>query len=167
MSCPSRDGVVPWPADTAERYRAAGYWEGRPLGDLLWEVADAHPDEVAVVDAGPAQVHLTRRELVQRADAAARRLLDLGLRPDDRLVVQLPNGWEFVVLTLACLRSGVIPVMALPAHRKHELTHLASLSQARAIAVPSVLRGFDHEALAHELGRGARRPRARPRARPC
>lgn len=151
MSCPSRDGVVPWPADTAERYRAAGYWEGRPLGDLLWEVADAHPDEVAVVDAGPAQVRLTRRELVQRADAAARRLLDLGLRPDDRLVVQLPNGWEFVVLTLACLRSGVIPVMALPAHRKHELTHLASLSQARAIAVPSVLRGFDHEALAHEL----------------
>ncbi|MBC3763228.1 (2,3-dihydroxybenzoyl)adenylate synthase [Quadrisphaera oryzae] len=151
MSCPSRDGVVPWPADVAARYRAAGYWQGRPLGDLLWEVADAHPDEVALVDAGPAQVRLTRRELSERADAAARRLLDLGLRPDDRLLVQLPNGWEFVVLTLACLRSGLIPVMALPAHRKHELTHLASLSQARAVAVPSVLRGFDHEALAHEL----------------
>lgn len=151
MSCPSRDGVVPWPPDVAERYRAAGYWEGRPLGDLLWEVADAHPDEVAVVDAGPAQVRLTRRELSQRADAAARRLLDLGLRPDDRLLVQLPNGWEFVVLTLACLRSGVIPVMALPAHRRHELTHLASLSQARAVAVPSVLSGFDHEVLAHQL----------------
>jgi len=28
--------------------------------------------------------------------------------------VQLPNGWEFVVLTLACLRAGVVPVMALP-----------------------------------------------------
>ncbi len=32
--------------------------------------------------------------------------------------MQLPNSWEFVVLTLACLRAGIVPVMALPAHRR-------------------------------------------------
>ena len=51
-------------------------------------------------------MRLTHGELAGRADATARRLLDLGLAPDDRIVVQLPNGWEFVVLTLACLRPG-------------------------------------------------------------
>jgi len=150
MSRHSRDGAVAWPDDVAERYRRAGYWLGRPLGDLLWEVADQRPEQVAVVDG---QRRITYRELTDRADAAALRLVERGLRPDDRLLVQLPNGWEFVVLTLACLRSGVIPVMALPAHRRHELTHLAGLSEARAIAVPHRLRDFDHERLAHDLVR--------------
>jgi 2,3-dihydroxybenzoate-AMP ligase len=65
--------------------------------------------------------------------------------------VQLGNGWEFVVLTLACLRAGIVPVMALPAHRRTELTHLADHSEAVAIAVPDRLGGFDHQKLAHEL----------------
>jgi 2,3-dihydroxybenzoate-AMP ligase len=43
--------------------------------------------------------------------------------------------------------------MALPAHRRHELFHLASLSEARALVVPTTLRDFDHEALAHELSK--------------
>ena len=50
--------------------------------------------------------------------------------------MQLPNGWEFVVLTLACLRAGIVPVMALPAHRRTELAYLA----AHAEAAPSPCR---------------------------
>jgi 2,3-dihydroxybenzoate-AMP ligase len=140
--------TVPWPPDVASLYRAKGYWLDRTLGELLWEVADARPDRVAVVDGN---VRLTYGEMTARADAAAVRLRSLGLEPDDRLLVQMPNGWEFVVLTLACFRSGVIPVMALPAHRRRELTHLAAVSEARAVAVPTRLRDFDHESLAHDL----------------
>ncbi|MFY0408447.1 (2,3-dihydroxybenzoyl)adenylate synthase [Solicola sp. PLA-1-18] len=141
-------GTVPWPDDVAERYRREGYWEGRPIGDLLWEVADGAADRVAVVDGG---TRLTYAELVDRADAAGGRLLDAGLRADDRVLVQLANGWQFVVLVLALARTGIVPVMALPAHRRHELLHLAEVSQARAIAVPDVLRDFDHQQLAHDL----------------
>ena len=148
MSNPTRNGTVPWPDDVAARYRELGYWEDRTLGSLVVEVADAHPDKDAVVDG---LVRLTYAELVARADAAAGRLRELGLEPDDRVVVQLPNCWEFIVLTLACFRSGIIPVMALPAHRRHELSHLCDLSEARGLVVPRKLRDFDHEALAHEL----------------
>lgn len=148
MSDPTSSGTVPWPAEFAELYRARGYWEDTAIGDVVRAVADGRPDVVAVVDG---DVRLTYGELVDRADAAAVRLRDLGLEPDDRILVQLPNGWEFIVLTLACFRSGVIPVMALPAHRRHELSHLAGVSQSRAIAVPRRLRDFDHEALALEL----------------
>ena len=87
-----------------------------------------------------------------------------------RIVVQLPNGWEFVVLTLACLRAGIVPVMALPAHRRHELAYLCEHSEARALAVPDVLRGFDHQQMAEELLAGSADPGARPgrrRGRPA
>lgn len=151
MISPITDHTVPWPADVAARYAAEGYWKGVTIGTELWRVAQERPDTVALVDPAAGR-RLGYRELTQRADAAAARLLDVGLEPGDRIVVQLPNGWEFVVLTLACLRLGVVPVMALPAHRRSELTYLVAHAEAAAIAVPDRLRDFDHEALGHDLG---------------
>ncbi|WP_155053784.1 (2,3-dihydroxybenzoyl)adenylate synthase [Streptomyces blattellae] len=150
MAAPTSEGTVPWPKADADRYTAAGYWAGRTLGDLLRESADRTPDETALV-AG--DLRLTYAELADRADALALRLLGLGLAPGDRIVVQLSNGWEFTVLTWACLRAGIVPVMALPAHRGLELAYLAAHAEAAAIAVPDRLRDFDHQTLAHELGK--------------
>ncbi|MQA16338.1 MAG: AMP-binding protein [Pseudonocardiaceae bacterium] len=146
MPRPISDGTVPWPEEFVTRYVERGYWQGRPLGALLREVGD--PDAIALVDG---DLRLTYAELRARADGAAGRLAALGLRGGDRILVQLPNIWEFVVLTLGCLRLGVVPVMALPAHRRHELAYLAEHGEVRAIAVPDRLRGFDHRALAHEV----------------
>lgn len=143
-----REGFVPWPEEAASHYREAGYWRGRPLGAYLHEWAEAYGDAVAVVDG---DTRLTYRELAGRADALACRLLDLGLNPGDAILVQLPNGWEFVTLTLACLRAGIAPVMALPAHRGHELRYLASHAEVTAIAVPDRIGDFDHQALALEI----------------
>ncbi|MFJ6651059.1 (2,3-dihydroxybenzoyl)adenylate synthase [Streptomyces sp. NPDC091290] len=155
MATPINEGTVPWPKADADRYTAAGYWTGRALGDQLREMADRRPDTTALVDG---DLRLTYAELADRADALAVRLLDLGLTPGDRVVVQLANGWEFTVLTWACLRAAIVPVMALPAHRRLELAYLAAHSEAAAIAVPDRLRDFDHETLAHELGKEATGP---------
>jgi 2,3-dihydroxybenzoate-AMP ligase len=151
MPTPISEHVVPWPADVAERYAAAGHWAGVPLGDVVRASAERAPRRTALVDPA-AGVRLDYAALVERADACAVRLGRLGLAAGDRIVVQLPNVWEFVVLTLACLRAGVVPVMALPAHRRAELGYLATHAEATAIAVPDRLRDFDHQALAHELG---------------
>jgi 2,3-dihydroxybenzoate-AMP ligase len=149
---PISDHTVPWPPDAARDYVARGYWAGVPLGELFREVAGRPEQAGRPALADPvAGVRLTYGELDRRADAAGARLLDLGMNPGDRMVVQLGNGWEFVVLTLACLRAGIVPVMALPAHRGSELAYLAAHAEATAIAVPGELRGFDHQALAREL----------------
>ncbi|GHF27395.1 (2,3-dihydroxybenzoyl)adenylate synthase [Pseudolysinimonas yzui] len=145
MSLP---GTVPWPPEFASRYRSEGYWEDRPIGDYIADAAAAAPERVAVVTP---EVRMTYDELMSRADAAAARLHGMGLRPGDRILLQLPNDWPFIVLTLACFRSGVIPVMALPAHRLHELSHLARMAEARAIAVPDRVRDFDHVELARQV----------------
>ncbi|MCX5243316.1 (2,3-dihydroxybenzoyl)adenylate synthase [Streptomyces prunicolor] len=159
MPTPIAENTVPWPDAAVARYVAEGYWAGVPLGTLLQEVADRMPHAPALVDPvalDGAGVRLTHAELAARADAAAVRLLELGISAGDRIVVQLGNGWEFVVLTLACLRAGIVPVMALPAHRRAELAYLARHAEAVAIAVPDVMRDFDHQALGHELATDVR-----------
>jgi len=145
------EGIVTWPEDLARCYIERGWWRGQALGAELVAAAEARPEVTALVDG---DMRLSYRCLVARADALASRLVDdLGLVREDRLVVQLPNSWQFVVLTLACLRAGIVPVMALPAHRQHELRYLVEHSEASAIAVPAVLRDFDHAAMAEDMRR--------------
>ncbi|WP_328603352.1 AMP-binding protein [Amycolatopsis sp. NBC_00345] len=143
-----REGTVPWPKEDARRYRDAGYWRGRPLGDYVWTWAESYQDKIAVVDG---EKRFSYRELAESVDALAERLLGLGLADGDNALAQLPNTAESVVFFLACLRIGVAPVLALPAHRRHELGYLAELAEVRAIAVPDRVGGFSHQALAAEL----------------
>ncbi|MEV5573157.1 AMP-binding protein [Spirillospora sp. NPDC052269] len=140
--------MVPWPADVAAAYREAGCWRGHPLGAYLWDAADRFPDRTAVVDGG---TRLTYLEVAERADRLAEGLAGLGLARGDGVLVQLPNSWEFVVVTMACFRLGLVPVMMLLPHREYELTSIAGHVRARALFVPSRWRGFDHEALAHRV----------------
>ncbi|MFC9549985.1 (2,3-dihydroxybenzoyl)adenylate synthase [Rhodococcus sp. NPDC056960] len=144
----SIEGVVPWPGEIADRYRKAGYWQGVSIGSRIAEQVEHRPDDEALVDG---TTRLTYRQLWDAAASCAQYLLDLDFAPGDRIVLQLPNRWEFVALTLACFRIGVIPVMALPAHRRHELTHLASLSEATAIVVADTDRDTDLRRIAQQV----------------
>ena len=53
-----------------------------------------------------ADATLTWRELAQRAGGVARRLVEQGLEPGDRVAVLLPNGWRFAVALLGGLMAG-------------------------------------------------------------
>ena len=139
------DGVTPFPAEFAARYRALGYWEHRPLFDGFTTALAAYADRVAVVDeAGP----VTYSQLSERSERLARVLLDCGLEPLDRIIVQLPNTATFAYLYFALLRIGAAPVLALPGHRRREITQFAEISAAKALAVPAAARGFDFAAMA-------------------
>ncbi|WP_275434287.1 AMP-binding protein [Lichenicola cladoniae] len=118
-------GVVPFPPDVAERYRALGYWRDRPLRAAFSEWCAQYAERVAVRDAERA---LTYAELDAKAQNLALNLLDLGLEPRDRVLVQLPNVIEFAVLHFALQKIGVIPVMALPPHRYREMSFFADIS---------------------------------------
>ncbi|MFZ0185329.1 MAG: AMP-binding protein [Streptosporangiaceae bacterium] len=142
------DGVTPFPAEFAARYRELGYWEDRPLFDGFNAALAAYADRVAVVDeTGP----VTYSQLTERSERLARVLLEVGLRPLDRVIVQLPNTAVFVYLYFALLRIGAAPVLALPGHRRREITQFASISGAQALAVPAAARGFDFAAMAADV----------------
>lgn len=144
------DGFVPFPADRAAAYRAAGHWAGRTLDTILSGGARRWPDRVAVLDALPGSV-LTYAELDERADRAAAGLRGLGVTPGDRVLLQLPNGCPFAVALFGLLRARAIPVMCLPGHRAAELAHFAAVSQATGLLIADTANGFDYRAMARDL----------------
>ncbi|MGH3870228.1 MAG: (2,3-dihydroxybenzoyl)adenylate synthase [Pseudonocardiaceae bacterium] len=141
-------GCTPWPAELARHYRDTGYWQGVSLDELLRRWALRSGDATALVS-GPDRIGYA--ELDRRVDAMAAGLLQLGIGARDRVVVQLPNTAEFVVLLFALLRCGAIPVLALPAHRRTEVEHLADLSQAVGYVIPDTVGGFDYRMLARQV----------------
>jgi 2,3-dihydroxybenzoate-AMP ligase len=145
------DGVTPFPAEFAARYRERGYWADRPLFDGFRDCLREHADRAALIDAdGP----VSYRQLDQRSERLAWALLDLGFGPLDRIIVQLPNTAMFAYLYFALQRIGAVPVLALPVHRKREITQFAEISGAKALAVPAVGRDFDYTAMAGEIMAG-------------
>lgn len=142
------DGFLPVPADRAAAYREAGYWTGETLDDLARGPAATDPDRTALV-AGTRR--MSYGELDREADRLAGGLLGLGLSAGDRAVVQLPNVVEFAVTCLPMFRAGVVPVFALPDHRRVELIHLARLAGAVAYVGCDAHRGTDMRRLAAEL----------------
>jgi 2,3-dihydroxybenzoate-AMP ligase len=141
-------GVTPFPAEFAARYRERGYWEDRPLFDGFSGVLAKYADRVALADdEGP----VTYRQLDERSARLARVLLDLGFGPLDRIIVQLPNTAVFAYLYFALQRIGAVPVLALPGHRKREISQFAEISGARALAIPAAARGFDFTAMAADI----------------
>lgn len=143
-----RHGVEPWPAEFARRYRAEGYWQGESLGELLRGWARRFAEVTALVCGAE---RISYAELDRRADERATGLMRLGIAPGDRVVVQLPNINEFVVLLFALARCGGVPVLALPAHRRAEIEHLATLSQAVGYVIADAHAGFDYRELAVDI----------------
>lgn len=137
-----------WPDDMAAHYRAKGYWRGETFSQLLRSRAEAQPDAVAVV--GMDQ-RWTYGELLEKAETAAAGFLALGLKPGDRVVVQLPNLPEFLSVIFGLFRAKLIPVYALPAHRSTEIVHFLKRSEAAAYVVADRHEGFDYRALARAV----------------
>lgn len=142
------EGCVPWPEDVARRYREAGYWADITLWQMLEQSIERNPHRVALIDRGQ---RLAYSELSDRIEALTAGLADVGLRSDDRVVVQMPNCIEFVVTLFALLRIGVIPVLALPAHRHEEIGHFVNHSAAAAYIVADQSRGFDYRGMAGDI----------------
>ena len=136
------------------RMEAEGFWQGKTLLDYFDVCLAEKPDAVAVltvVSGTGARREMTYAEIDRLAWRAAAGLRRLGLGKDDVLSCQLPNGWEFVVLYIACLRLGVVFNPVMPIFREHELSFMLRHGETKVFAIPRVFRGFDHEAMAHRL----------------
>lgn len=142
------DGFVTFPAERAVAYRQAGYWTGAPLDSILSNGAATWPYVTAIVDS---ERSYTFAELDATADLVAARLTALGLRPGDRVLLQLPNTTQFAVAFFGLLRAGVVPVMCLSGHRSAELSHFAGVSGAVGLVITDTAAGFDFRAMAAQL----------------
>jgi 2,3-dihydroxybenzoate-AMP ligase len=137
-----------WSEAESARYRAVGHWQGVTFGARLRRASTAHGDRVALVDGDR---RWTYAELDAEADRVAHGLRGLGVERGDRVVVQLPNCAEFVLVWCALQRLGAVPVHAMPGHRRREIGHLVRVSGAVACVVPDRHARFDHRELMREV----------------
>ncbi len=142
------EGVVPFPPEFAKRYRDKGYWIDKSLAQEYRIAFDKYEKRVALLDRDRS---ITYGELDRMSNNLALNLLEIGFHPLDRVVVQLPNVAEFVILYLALQKIGCIPIAALIPHRFAEISQFVELSGAAACVVPDQQGDFDYCAMVERI----------------
>jgi 2,3-dihydroxybenzoate-AMP ligase len=127
------DGFVPFPPDYAARYREQGYWLDRTLAQEFDAVFKKFATRTALIDGARSY---TYADVDRLSDNLALNLLDLGMKPLDRVLPVLPNVAEFVILYFALQKIGCIPIAALVTHRYAEMSQFTKLSQASCCVYP-------------------------------
>jgi len=133
-----------------DKYLKEGYWDKTILPDYWDKNARDWPDKEALVDSAGSR--LTWAQAKQWIDRIAIALLkELKMNRDDRLMVQLPNCVEQVLVRLACEKTGILSIPELTTFRQAELKEIACLTQAVGIVIPKEYRKFDHYQMVKEI----------------
>ena len=135
-------------AEAAAEFRERGWWRDGSAAALLDRWAAETPGRRFVSDGTTELDYATVRA---RAYGLAATLRRAGVRPGDRVVMQLPNWSEFVVGYLAVARLGAVLVPSMTINRSAEIGHVLRNSGAVAAITPGVFRGFDHAAMFRDL----------------
>jgi 2,3-dihydroxybenzoate-AMP ligase len=127
------EGFIPYKAEDAERYKQLGCWADLTFGDILDKAADGYPDKEAFVDSKSRLTYAQARDMANRL---ALGLMNLGINPTDRVLVQVPNWNEFVLAYFALQKIGAINVLLIDRYRQYEIKHLIQLTGATSWIVP-------------------------------
>lgn len=84
----------------------------------------------------PEEGSLSFREIDARAGRVAGGLAKLGIGAGDRVVLHLPNGWEWIVAYHAIARLGGVVVPANILLTPDEIGYITADSEAKAIVLP-------------------------------
>ena len=137
----SLEGFVPYAEEDAEKYNRLRWWPGLTFGDILDRAADIYPDKEAFVDR---ENRLTYAQAREKVDRLAIALMDKGIKPQDRVLLQLPNWVEFVYAYFALQKIGAIVVLLIDRYRQYEINHLIQLTGATAWVVAEKYKKVDY-----------------------
>ncbi|MFK8019562.1 MAG: class I adenylate-forming enzyme family protein [Pseudomonadales bacterium] len=126
--------------DRIAKLTAAGSWGVETLHSLLAQHASNQPQRLAVKDqpnreelTGDTPQCLSWLELHQASDNLARQLQQEGIGEDDRIIIQLPNVSELLVLYYAISKLGAIASPVPVQYGRHELQHVGAELEATAL----------------------------------
>lgn len=142
------DGFTPYRTEDAKKYKRLGWWGDETFGDILDRAADRYPDKEAFVDGAS---RLTFSQARDRVNRLAISLMNLGIEPTARVLVQLPNWNEFVVVYFALQKIGAIDVLLIDRYRPYEINHLIRLTGATAWVLPWKYRKTDYLPIIKEV----------------
>ena len=110
------EGYVPFRPEDVERYLRNRWWLDLPWGDIFNKATDLYPDKEALVDD---VARFTYRELPDKVDRLAISFIELGIKPRNFVMLQLPNWHEFVFSFFALQKVGAIVVLLIALTRAY------------------------------------------------
>jgi len=139
---------VRWSEEMINDYITRGYWDDTTLYDLWERNARAFPEREAIADS---RLCLTWAEAKQWIDRLALGFVELGLKKDDVIVIQIPNSVEQTLLRVACEKAGIVSVPALRSLRHTEMEYILRYCDAVGIAIPWEVRDFNYYRMIQEV----------------
>ncbi|GAA0615917.1 medium-chain fatty-acid--CoA ligase [Sporichthya brevicatena] len=106
------------------------------IGDLLTTAAQARPD-AELFSFG--DVRVTYAEFDEWVTAVASDLVCRGVQRGDRVLVQLPNCLEALVLQVAAFRIGAVNTPVIPIYREHEMRQILGDARPAVVAAAAAL----------------------------
>ncbi|WP_445495020.1 (2,3-dihydroxybenzoyl)adenylate synthase [Photorhabdus sp. SF281] len=134
-----------WPEKFCKLYRSHNCWLDKNLNQILDQVINQYSNSIAIESD---DLKITYQHLGRERNRYSNVLHKMGIKKGDRIVIQLPNIPELIILLFACFKIGAIPVLCLPAHREYELKYISSLSDAVLYIGADFYDGYDHQSLA-------------------
>lgn len=117
-------------------YRATGLWTAMSLAELVPSRAALHPERELFVFEGR---RVTYGEFESWTRVVALDLVRRGVRPGDRVLVQLPNCLEALVAQVSAFRAGAVDVPVVPIYRQHEMRQILADCRPAAVCTASEL----------------------------
>jgi len=123
---------------------------GLTIGQCLDQVADAYPDQEAVVSVHQG-ARFTYREFNQVVNRAAKAFLTLGIEKGDRVAIWSTNNYEWIVAQYATAKIGAILVNVNPAYRTHELEYVLKESRCKVLILIESFRSSNYVEMFYEV----------------
>lgn len=127
------EGFTPYGKEEVKKYSSMRWWLGMTWGDIFNKHTDIYPDKIGLVDSTG---RWTNNQLRQSVDKLAVSLMEMGIQPKERVLLQLPNWHEFVFSFLALQKIGAITVILVPRHNQTEINHICKLTEPVAWVLP-------------------------------
>ncbi len=132
------EGCAPYARQDVEKYSRMRWWLG-----MTWGMSSTN-----------IPIFIRRRQVwsMTEASGAIRNSVNrwiswlsasmkLGIRPKERVLLQLPNWHEFVFSFLALQKIGAIVVVLIPRHNQMEINHFCKLTEPVAWILPRTATG--------------------------
>lgn len=126
----------PWIKSYAPGVNPTVQYEQITMSEVLARTARKYPDKTALIFL---DVKITYRQLDEMVNSFANALIDMGVKPGDKVAMLLPNMPQIVIASYGAWRVGAVVVMNNPLYTDNELEHQLNNSESTVLVTLDLL----------------------------
>ena len=111
-------------------------YEKITVSDALRKTAAEYPDKTALIFL---DAKITYKKLNDMVNSFATALIDMGVKPGDKVAMLLPNMPQIVAASYGAWRAGAVVVMNNPLYTDHELEYQLNNSESTVLVTMDLL----------------------------